>query len=172
MGNVGAVIAFDPSNAQNLNDIKPMFSLGATFSHTNGKTYRYVRHDDGVAVATAAGGAAYWLNRATGTVTSDKTSSAYGAAVGAGVAGIYQGVVTDQRYTWLVTEGAHVVMLAAGDSNGAVGNKIFAPVTDVNLTLRSEAEASVAAGEITATEIGRQIAAGSGDTALVALMID
>lgn len=134
--------------------------------------FLYVRFDNGQGnVASAAGGAAYWKDRAGGIVTSDKTDNQEGAANSSGIAGIFQGVTTDQYFTWLVTKGPYTVQLAAGDSNGAVGNKVFAPASDVDLTLRSEADSSVSSSEIPATEVGRQLAAGSANTALVVLAL-
>jgi hypothetical protein len=149
----------------------PTFAPGEEYS-VNGVIYRYAKFDNGTGnVAAAAGGAAYWKDKANGLVTSDKTDSQYGAAVPSGVAGIFIGVTTDGYFCWLARKGSYTVSLASGDSNGAVGNKIFAPASDVDLTLRSEADSSVSSSEIPATEIGRQLAAGSGNTALVMLNI-
>ena len=132
----------------------------------------YAKFDNGQGnVASAAGAAAYWKDKVNGTVTSDKTDNQLGAAVPSGVAGIFQGIVTDGYFVWLAVTGPYTVSLASGDSNGAVGNKIFAPASDVDLTLRSEADSSVSTSEIPATEIGRQLAAGASNAALVDLFI-
>ena len=167
-----AQISFDPSVAGNFNDLTPQFRPGTVYEHpTTGRQYRYVRHDNGAAVASANGGAAYWSDYANAVVSSDKTDNQMGATIPAGVAGIYQGVVTDRYFTWLVIKGSYTTMLAAADANGAVGNRIFAPASDADLRVRSEADSSVAAAEIPATEIGRQLAAGAADAALVLLNI-
>jgi hypothetical protein len=152
-------------------DQYPKFTPGETYV-VNGVEYRYAKFDNGTGnVASAAGGAAYLKDNDPYTVTSDKTDSMTGAAIPTGCVGIFQGVATDGYFIWLATKGQYTVRLASGDSNGAAGNKIFAPASDADLDLRSEADASVAAAEIPATEIGRQLAAGSGNTALVMLNI-
>lgn len=169
MGSGPALAAFNPS--QNYNDVRPTFVPGETFEN-NGVTYKYALFDNGTGnVASAAGGAAYLKDNDPYTVTSDKTDSITGAAIPAGCAGIFQGVVTDGYFTWLVVKGQYTVRLASGDSNGTAGNKIFAPASDADLDLRSEADSSVAAAEIPATEVGRQLAAGASNTALVMLNI-
>ena len=165
-----AQISFQPTDISNGGDSVAKFQPGYRY-HYGDNEFAYLKFDNGAAVASVAGGAVYWKNRVTGVVTSDKTDNQEGAAVPAGVAGIAQGVITDLNYAFFVTGGPYTVKLAAGDSNGAVGNKIFAPATDVDTTLRSEADSSVAAAEIPATEIGRQLAAGAADAALVLLNI-
>lgn len=134
--------------------------------------YEYVKFNNGAGnVASADGGAAYWKDFDSFEVTSDKTDSQAGASNPSGCAGIFIGVMTDGYYGWVAKNGPYTVRLAAGDSNGAVGNKIFAPASDADLDLRSEADSSVSAAEIPATELGRQMAAGSNNTALVLLDI-
>lgn len=169
---VASIITFDPTNSQNINDIRPVFRLGDKFTHVNGNTYQYVKFDNGAGnVASVDGGAAYWKDKANWTVTSDKTDNQFGAAIPAGVAGVFLGVITDLRFTWVLKEGTYNLKLLAADSNGAVGNKIFSPVADTDLDFRSEADASVAAAEIPAQEVGRQQAAGASDRALCLVLI-
>jgi len=169
-----AQISFDPSNASNLNDATPQFRPGMKYVHpTTGAEYLYVQHHQGTGtVASANGAAAYWRDVANAVVTADKTDNEVGATVAHGCAGVYQGVVTHLRYTWLQKTGRRAgVRLAAGDSNGATGNKIFPPASDADLTFRSEALTSIAGAEIPAQEVGIQVGAGAADLATVLLMI-
>jgi hypothetical protein len=157
----------------NCNDLTPKHSL-IEKEWYNGKGYRYVRFDNGVGnVAPVAGGPAYWMDSSLGRVTSDKTSSEFGAALGDGVAGIFlTSVVTDLGFTWLQTDGTHLaVKLAAADGAGAAGNRIFAPQTDVDGELRSVADAAVTLPQSPATELGRQAAAAVANLAEVYLTI-
>ena len=178
MGSGPAMLFDNPVQVQNgvfvnLNMATPRYSLVEKFWH-NGKGYRAVKFDNGAGnVAPSAGGPAYWMDSSAGKVTSDKTSSEAGAAIPTGVAGIFlTATITDLNYTIIQTDGTHLaVRLLAADSNGAVGNKIFAPVADADADLRSEADGSIAAAEIPATEVGRQMAAGSGNLAEVFLSI-
>ncbi len=166
-----AQIAFQPTAISNGGDPVAKFQPGYRYNYGDNE-FVYAKFDNGAGnVASAAGAAMYWKNRVTGVVTSDKTENQQGAAIGDGVAGIAQGVMTDLSYGFFVKSGPWTVRLASGDSNGAVGNKIFAPVADTDLDLRSEADASVSAAEIAVTEIGRQLAAGVANLALVLLNI-
>ena len=169
-----AQISFDPSNASNINDATPQFNVGAIFKHpTTGAEYIYVQHNQGTAsVATANGAPAYWRALATAVVTADKTDNEVGATIPHGCAGVYQGVVTHLRYTWLQRTGRRTnVRLLAGDANGAVGAKIFPPASDADSDFRAEAISSISASEIPAQEVGIQYAAGVANLATVLLMI-
>ncbi len=170
-----AQIAFDPSSANNINDKSPMFRPGDEFETADGKVWLYAQFDNGAGnVASANGGAAYWKTYASGIVTSDKTDAEVGAAIPHGCAGILQGVVTDQYYTWLQKRGRRTnVRLLSADNNGAVGNKIFPPAADApnDLDLRSEALSSISASEIPAQQVGIQMAAGGSNLATVMLTI-
>ena len=170
-----AQVAYDPTQSSNLNDQNAQFRVGDEFEMADGKTYIYVRFDNGAGnVASANGGAAYWKTYASGIVTSDKTDSEVGATIPLGCAGIFQGVVTDQYYTWLQKRGRRTsVRLLAGDSDGAVGNKVFPPAADApnDLDLRSEALSSISASEIPAQQVGVQMAAGASNLATVMLTI-
>ena len=169
-----AQISFDPSNASNINDATPQFNVGAIFKHpTTGAEYIYVQHHQGTAtVASANGAPAYWRALATAVVTADKTDNEVGAAIPHGCAGVYQGVVTHLRYTWLQRTGRRTnVRLLAGDANGATGNRIFPPASDADSDFRSETIASIAASEIPSQEVGIQVGAGAANLATVLLMI-
>ena len=169
-----AQISFDPSNANNINDITPQFNVGAMYIHpTTNAEYIYVQHHQGAgAVASANGAPAYWRALATAVVTPDKTDNEVGAAIPHGCAGVYQGVVTHLRYTWLQRTGRRVgVRILAADANGATGNRIFPPAADADSDFRSEAIASIAGSEIPSQEVGVQIGAGAVNLATVLLMI-
>jgi len=142
----------------------------------NGGRYIYVKSTGGTgSVATANGAAAYWTDAANGTVSPDKSDGQQGGTAGAHgamVAGVYQGIITSGYYTWLQKRGVRSgVLLAAGDSNGLAGNKIFPPITNVDSTFRSEALDSISGEEITAQTVGFQLGAGTGNTATVLLQI-
>ena len=162
----------DPTQATNLNDLSPRSVPGAEVDF-GGARYIYVKHNQGAgAVVTANGTAAYWKDRAAGEVSADKTENQLGAALGMGCAGIYQGVVTNGYYTWLQKRGVRAaVLILAGDGAGAVGNKIFPQITDADTGLRSEADSSIAASEIPAQLVGRQLAAAVAAACTVDLMI-
>ena len=169
-----AQISFDPTNASNINDATPQFNVGSVYKHpVTGSEYIYVQHHQGTAtVASANGAPAYWRALATAVVTPDKTDNEAGATIPHGCAGVYQGVVTHLRYTWLQKTGRRTnVRLLAGDANGATGNKIFPPAADADLDFRSEALTSIAAAEIPAQEVGIQVGAGAANLATVLLMI-
>lgn len=169
-----AQISYDPSNASNINDSTPQFRPGTAYTHpTTGAEYIYVQHHQGTAtVASINGSPAYWRDRANAVVTMDKTDNEAGAAIPHGCAGVYQGVVTHLRYTWLQRKGRRTnVRLLAGDSNGATGNKIFPPASDADADFRTEALTSISAAEIPAQEVGIQIGAGASNLATVDLHI-
>ena len=94
-----------------------------------GNLYRYVKFDNGTAVAAAVGGVVYWktLTPATGvfTVTSDESD---GVASVNGVAGVLGNVVTDGYYTWIQVGGIVSAMCAAGT---VAGDKLTGSATDL-----------------------------------------
>jgi hypothetical protein len=177
-GSGPAMLFQNPAQVQNgvvvnCNDQTPKHSLIDKIWY-NGKGYRYVRFDNGVGnVAPVVGGPAYWMDSSAGRVTSDKTSSEAGAAIGDGVAGVFlTAVITDLNFTFLQTDGTSLaVKLAAADGAGAVGNRIFAPQTDVDGELRSVADAAITLPQSPATELGRQMAAAVANLAEVYLSI-
>lgn len=169
-----AQISFDPSNSSNINDATPQFRPGTVYEHpTTGAKYVYVQHHQGTAtVASINGAPAYWRDLANAVVTMDKTDNEVGATVPHGCAGVYQGVVTHLRYTWLQKTGRRTnVRLLAGDSNGATGAKIFPPASDADADFRAEALTGISAAEIPAQEVGIQFGAGASNLATVLLMI-
>lgn len=104
------------------NDATAKAPLGVLLKY-KGNLFRYVKHDPGTAVATAAGAPAYWrtLNPLTGvyTVSSDYTDSIAGIN---GVAGVYGGVVTALYYTWLQVGGV-ALQCKFKDGSVALGAK-------------------------------------------------
>lgn len=171
---MGAQISFDPSNASNINDATPQFRPGMVYEHpTTGAKYVYVQHHQGTAtVASINGAPAYWRDLANAVVTMDKTDNEVGATIPHGCAGVYQGVVTHLRYTWLQKTGRRTnVRIVAGDSSGATGAKIFPPASDADADFRAEALTGISAAEIPAQEVGIQYGAGASNLATVLLMI-
>ena len=168
-----AQIAFDPKNASNLNDAKPQFRPGTEFEDPNdGKTYIYVQHHQGSGVvASANGAAAFWKTYASGIVTPDKTDNEFGAALPAGCAGMYGGVVTHLNYTWLQKRGEKVGVIL--DGNGAIGNWVGVHASDLNTSKTlTIADACVAATAVSASpRVGIQKTAPGGSIGTVLLMI-
>ena len=168
-----AQVAFDPKQSSNLNDQTPQFRPGTEYEDpSDGKVYIYVRHHQGVgAVASANGAAAFWRTYSSGSVTPDKTDNEFGAAIPAGCAGIYGGVVTHLYYTWLQKRGEKVGVIL--DADGAIGNWVGVHAQDLNtsktLTL---ANAAVAATAVNAAPlVGIQKTAPGGAVGTVLLMI-
>ncbi len=109
------------------NDSVQKAPLGVLYRH-KGNVYRYVKFDDGAAVAAVAGGVVHWLtiDPANGSfvVTSDESGS-----IGLNlIAGILLGVVTDQYYTWVQVGG--VAMANVADSTVA-GDVCISGTTDL-----------------------------------------
>ena len=120
----------DPTKAENLNDPLPKTQPGALQFH-NGSWYRYVQFNNGVGnVATTSGHPAFWMDRAAGAVTSDKTSCQHGATAASGACGVFLGVVTDGYYTWVQLTGIHPTVVLTGA--GAAGQHLTIPASDVN----------------------------------------
>jgi len=91
----------------------------------SGKAYRLVKFDNGTGnVASIAGGAVYWKDRAAGTVTADQSDSQAGVN---GVAGVSLGVVTDLYYCYVQVGGLSVTKVAAAT---AVGDILGGSATD------------------------------------------
>jgi hypothetical protein len=120
----------DPTKAENLNDPLPRAQPGA-IQNFNGNWYRYVKHNNGAGnVATTSGHPAFWFAKATGEVTSDKTSCQHGASNASGACGVYLGVVTDGYYTWVQVTGIHPTVVLSGA--GAAGQHLTIPASDVD----------------------------------------
>lgn len=96
--------------------------LGAVVED-HGKVYRLVQHSEAT-VASAAGTPAYWLVRASNTVTSDESDGESGIN---GVAGGYLGVVTNQYYCWLQMGGLQSIVT---DGNAVPGSACIGSTTD------------------------------------------
>ena len=111
------------------NDAVAKAPVGILYRH-QGNTYRYVQHNPGTAVATAAGGVAYWrtLSPTAGTfvVSSDESDTIAGIN---GVAGVYGGVVTALYYTWIQVAG---VVAALVVNSTVAGDKMIGYATDLN----------------------------------------
>ncbi len=104
-------------------DATPAFQLGTVYRAGDGKSYKYVQHNNGAGnVAAAVGNFAYYYAPsgasagATSVVTSDLSDS---AGVGAGV---WQAVVTDLQYGWIQIKGPATLTtaLTAGDDGNAL----------------------------------------------------
>jgi hypothetical protein len=127
------IVEIPTNGPEYANDSTALNPLGCLMRYL-GNTYRYVKHSPGTAVATVAGGVAYWAALApasgTFTVSSDYTDSIAGTN---GVAGFYGRhldadastyvPVTSGYYTWIQVGG--VVAAYFKDSSPALGAKAF-----------------------------------------------
>lgn len=113
---------------QAANDATAKCPIGVLLRY-KGNLYRYVKFDNGAAVAAVVGGVAYWktLTPTTGvfTVTSDETDSVAGIN---GVAGVLGCVVTDLYYTWIQVGGIVSAKVAAST---VAGDKMIGNATDL-----------------------------------------
>lgn len=164
-----AQVGYDPTQ-RTLDDEIPTMGVGEFYRHA-GRTYQYVRFNNGAGnVASVAGRAAYWRDSSAFEVTMDKTDNEAGAAVAAGCAGIFLGVVTDLRYTLIQTGGTRATVRLNGA--GAAGNKVHAPAADTDGTLTTVTFAGAAGEAIPAPIVGIQAAAAdASNDAEVYLMI-
>jgi hypothetical protein len=104
----------------------PMAGQLGMVVESEGKVYRLVKFDNGAGnVASAAGGAAHWSDRANFVVTSDQTNAQ--AAI-ASVAGGFLGVVTDGCYCFIQIGGKQTVIT---DTNADAGDLAIGTTTDL-----------------------------------------
>lgn len=103
-------------------DASPKFKLGTTTEH-DGKTYKYVKFDNGAGnVAAVAGNFAYVLavsGASAGEITTVTMDLSDSAGVGAGV---FQSVPADGEYCWIQTWGPATLTTAL--TAGADGNAL------------------------------------------------
>lgn len=127
-----------PSQITARNDEFPQFDLGGFYYNPQtGKTYRYVKFDNGSAVASAANGVATWKDASAFTVTSD-LSDGLGQNF---PAGIFQGVVTDLYYTFIQVGGVATVTTDGGDDIAA-GDAV---IVDASVDLACDSVAAATA---------------------------
>lgn len=101
---------------------------------SNGKFYRLVKFDNGSAVASAAGNAAYWKTKSSYIVTSDESDSeGTNAAGNNAVAGGFLGVLTDLNYGFIQMGGDQAGVLV--DATAAAGDMLSGGNTDGTLVI-------------------------------------
>ncbi len=128
-----------------------------------GLKYRYVKFDDGAAVASAAGGAAHWkvltptTNPPVFTVTSDQGDA---IATIQSVAGIFGGVVTDGSHCFIQISGPAEVTV---DTAVTVGDAIIGSTTDLEFGRIAEAT------DTKGTLYGTALTTGTSGTATILL---
>jgi hypothetical protein len=153
---------------ETVNDATALNPLGILYRHSNGKLYRYVKFDNGSGnVASAAGGAAYWLYApAAGvyTVTSDESD---GVGLANGVAGVFGGVVTDQYYCF-VQVGGVVTAAKTANTTTTVGWKCMGRAGDI--TFGSTAPATAATGVVVAVALTARTSTASTGTNTILLL--
>jgi hypothetical protein len=108
-------------NPATVNDAAAKNPLGALL-HYQGKTYRYVKFDNGTAnLASAAAGVAYWKSlvptTSTYTVTSDQSDASSVGSYNA-VAGIFGGIVTDGYYCFIQVGGVATAKTTTATASG------------------------------------------------------
>jgi hypothetical protein len=158
----------DPSQIVGMvGDILPAAGLGEIQPY-RGKTYQYVRFDNGVGnVAAVAGQACYWRDLANFIVTSDISDSLAGATELAFCAGVFLYAVTDLYYCWIQCGGLATSVKLSGA--GAPGQILIPSVTDGVLT--TVATGSVTAAQAGAQRVGTQILAAVATLATVYLTV-
>jgi len=149
LGSGYAMTSFDPTQLiASVGDIKPQAGLGEYIRH-KGKTYCYVRFDNGVGnVAAVNGNLAYWKDLVNFVVTSDQSDGVAQAATELSfVAGVFLNAITDGYYGWIQTWGLHTSFGVS--ANGAIGQILVPSATDGQAT-------TVATGAVTAAQAGAQ----------------
>ena len=133
-----------------------------------GKTYMYVRFDNGVGnVPAVAGQACYWRDLANFVVTSDISDSQGGGTELCLCAGVFLYAMTDLYYGWIQCGGIATGVKLSGA--GAAGQILIPSVTDGVLT--TVATGSVTAAQAGAQPVGRQLAVAVATLATVYLTI-
>jgi hypothetical protein len=128
-----------------------------------GLKYRYVKFDNGAAVASAANGVAHWkvltptTNPPIFTVTSDQTDA---LATIQSVAGIFGGVVTDLFHCFIQISGPTEATVATATT---VGDAVIGGTTDLTFGLIAEAT------DVRGTLYGTALTTGTSGTATVLL---
>ena len=130
--------AYNIADITSRDDVDPALNPGEVISWYSGatdgyKTFQYVKFDNGAGNVAAANGAlAYWKDQDAYTVTSDLSD-----AIGAGdgwrrnmVAGVFLGVPTDARYTFIQIGGRHSAVLTNADDDILAGDALIAATTD------------------------------------------
>lgn len=132
----GARILYGPADVEARDDVDPAFTVGGLYA-INGKTYMYVKFDNGVGNVAAVAGQACYVDTAlswtphTGvaTVTSD-VSDADPANTAAICVGVFVNAITDGRYGFIQCGGVRTNAL---NSAAAVGDRLIVTTTDGSL---------------------------------------
>lgn len=145
-----------------VNDELAQNQLGIVILH-KGLKYRYVKFDNGAAVASAANGAAHWkvltptTNPPVFTVTSDQTDA---IATIQSVAGIFGGIVTDLFHCFIQISGPAA---ATVDTAVTIGDAIIGSTTDLEFGRSAEGT------DVRGTLYGTALTTGTSGTATVLL---
>ena len=169
IGRTGYSIPFsDPTQITGfVGDQVSQAGLGEVITH-RGRTYQYVRFNNGVGnVAAVAGQACYWQDLANFVVTSDYSDSQGGGSELCLCAGIFLVVMTDLYYGWIQCGGLATGVKLSG--TGAVGQILIPSTTDGVLT--TVATGSVTAAQAGAQRVGTQLAAAVSTLATVLLHV-
>lgn len=94
----------------------------------DGKEYMYVLFDNGTAVASAAGGTAFWKDLTTFTVTSDYSDA--GSKLNL-VAGLFCSILTDAYYGWIQLTGYTATCICG--ASVVTGDLLIASSTDLTV---------------------------------------
>lgn len=147
LGSVGTIAGFNESVLPFAGQLGMVIELGS-------KVYRLIKFDNGAGnVASAAGYAAHWSDRANFVVTSDKSS---GEMASNGIAGGFLGVITDGYYGFIQIGGLQTVKT---DGNADAGEILCGDTSDTDGVL-------IPVGAYTSLPVAIcQTADGSGSTA-------
>ena len=169
IGRTGYSIAFmDPTQiAGFVGDLQAQAGLGEIITH-RGKTYQYVKFDNGVGnVAAVAGQACYWKDLANFLVTSDISDSQGGGTELCLCAGVFLVAMTDLYFGWIQCGGVATGVKLSGA--GAAGQALIPSTTDGVLTTVPTATATAA--QARAQRVGTQLVAAVATLATVYLTV-
>lgn len=169
IGRTGYAVTFmDPTQITGfVGDVTPQAGLGEVITH-RGKTYQYVKFDNGVGnVAAVAGQACYWKDLANFLVTSDISDSQGGGTELCLCAGVFLYAMTDLYFGWIQCGGLATGVKLSG--TGAVGQILIPSATDGVLT--TVATGAVTAAQAGAQRVGTQLAAAVSTLATVLLHV-
>jgi hypothetical protein len=159
---------YDPSQiVGQVGDIVAQAGLGEVQPY-RGRTFMYIRFDNGVGnVPAVAGQACYWRDLTNFVVTSDISDSLAGATELAFCAGVFLYAMNDLSFGWIQCGGVATGVKLSGA--GAVGQILIPSTTDGTLT--TVATGAVTAAQAGAQRVGTQIAAAVATLATVYLTV-
>jgi len=114
-----------------------LYPLG-TRREEEGKTYRYVKYDNGSAVAAVSGGLCARVSAAIGSGTWQVTMDISASSVNL-CAGVMQSVIGDAEFGWILTKGESALNTPSGTDDIAKGDLLVHSGTDAGLATDTHA---------------------------------